>query len=101
MSYFPPTPEMIALDIANAHRLADALTICVLYDYTGKELRFIEVSRVPSSGDAIPYRRRARPDLGIPYAVSVLLLSKEEWVDVQAGKLALPDGWILSTFRRV
>lgn len=45
----------------------------------------------------LPFHFRARQDLGIDFASTVILLSPEEWRDVLAGKLPLPDGWDLST----
>jgi hypothetical protein len=57
----------------------------------------LEVSgSAPRSGDVLPFRFAARPDIGVPFASTVILMSPEEWKDVLSGALPLPPGWDLS-----
>jgi hypothetical protein len=44
----------------------------------------------------LPFHFQARPDLGIDFTSTVILLSPEEWKEVVAGKLSLPAGWDLT-----
>jgi len=88
-----------AQDLADAHRRIDpaTTTILLLPDPAGQEIRLIEVSaRAPRSGDVFPFRFEARHDLGIDFPSVVILLSPDEWADVEAGRLALPPGWDLN-----
>jgi hypothetical protein len=60
-------------------------------------VRLVEVSAsAPRSGDVLPFGFSARPDLGVAFASTVILLSPDEWRDVLAGKLCLPPDWDLS-----
>lgn len=88
-----------AQQLANAHRTSDPTTTMVflLPDPAEEEIRLVEVSaRAPSSGDVFPFRFDARHDLNIDYASVIVLLSPREWIDVEAGRLALPSGWNLT-----
>jgi hypothetical protein len=61
-------------------------------------VRLLEVSgSAPKAGDVIPFHFGARPDLGIDFPSTVILLSPEEWTEVLAGSLPLPAGWDLTT----
>ncbi len=85
-----------ARDLAEAHRRVDPATtmILLLADPTGEEIRLVEVSMsAPRSGDVFPFRYEARPDLNIDFPSVVVLLSPDEWQDVEAGRLELPSGW--------
>ena len=65
-------------------------------DPAEKEIRLLEVTRsAPTLGDPLPVGFVPRPDLGVPDATTVLLLSPDEWDAVQAGRLDLPAGWSL------
>jgi len=82
--------------LARAHRDADPATLLVLLDPDpeGKEIRLLEVTRsAPTTRHPFAVGFTARPDLGIPFPSTIFLLSPEEWDDVQAGRLELPDGW--------
>jgi len=52
-------------------------------------------SSVPASGAVLPFRFPSDPAHGIDYPSVVVLLSPEEWTQVEAGKLDLPNGWNL------
>jgi hypothetical protein len=89
-----------ARELAAAHREIDPTTRLILLvpDPTETEIRLIEVSEsAPWSGDVLPFRFEARRDLGIWFPSVVILLNPREWADVEAGRLALPAGWDLSS----
>jgi hypothetical protein len=44
----------------------------------------------------LPFHFQARPDLGIDFSSTVILLSPDEWNEVMAGRLSLPAGWDLT-----
>jgi len=88
-----------ARELAAAHRQADPGTRLIFLqpDVDEREIRLLEVSAAaPTSGELYAFSFTARPDLGIPYPSVVLLLSDEEWEDVQRGNLQLPNGWTLN-----
>jgi hypothetical protein len=85
--------------LARAHAEADPKTVLVLLDPDprGKEIRLLEVTRsAPTTGQLLAVGFAARPDLGVAFPSSVLLLSPEEWIDINEGRLELPDGWCRS-----
>lgn len=87
-----------AQELASAHRYEDPKTAEVLLIPDGEfvNVRLLEVSgSAPSSGDVFPFHFEARPDLGVKFASTVILLSPDEWKLVQEGKLALPSDWDL------
>jgi hypothetical protein len=82
--------------LASAHRAADPSTLHVFLnrDPQEKEIRLLEVTKsAPTLNEPMPIGFAPRPDLGVAYGLTIVLLSLEEWVAVQAGRLALPDGW--------
>ncbi|MEN9577361.1 MAG: hypothetical protein RJA70_370 [Pseudomonadota bacterium] len=84
----------VARQLAEAHRKEDPTTKEIYLAEDGNEVRLVEVSgSVGTSGEVLPFRFAARPDKGIPYMSTVLLLSEEEWRLVKAGELHLPEGW--------
>jgi len=86
-------PE-VARELADAHRAEDPDTRSVFLARSEREVRLVEVSgSVDSSGEVLPFRFASRPDLGVPYPSVVLLLGEDDWRRVEAGELALPDGW--------
>ena len=86
--------DEIAKELAEAHRKEDPSTKAVFLSEDAAEVHLVEVSgSVATSGEVLPFRFAARPDLGVPYASVVILLSEEEWVRVERGELALPPGW--------
>lgn len=89
----------IARELAAAHRQWDPQTaeIYLFPDAQLADVRLLEVSSAaPCSGDVFPFHFPARPDLGIDLSSTVVLLNPEEWKEVLAGKLSLPDGWDLT-----
>ncbi len=85
-----------AAELAAAHRKEDPATteIYLIPDDQFVDVRLLEVSgSAPTSGDVLPFQFVARPDLGVNFTSTVVLLSPDEWRDVQDGKLTLPDGW--------
>jgi hypothetical protein len=89
----------VARELATAHKEADTEMHEVFQaeDPSGREVRLLEVSdSVGNTGVVMPFRFNARPDLGIPYPSVVVLLSREEKTQLDAGELALPSTWGLS-----
>jgi hypothetical protein len=96
-------PAALSLDyldaarrLAQAHRTAEPRTQAVLLDPDpeAKEIRLLEVTgAAPTAGQLDAVGFAARPDLGIPFTLAVLLLSPEDWVAVTEGRLALPEPW--------
>jgi hypothetical protein len=93
----------VARDLANAHRAEDPETKSVFLAESESEVRLIEVSgSIGTSGEVLPFRFAARPDLGVPYASVVLLLSEDDWSRVERGELTLPAGWgSLSALKKI
>jgi hypothetical protein len=92
--------DSTARSLAAAHKKEDPQTgeVYLFPDAQLADVRLLEVSKsAPTSGDVLPFHFSARPDLGIHFSSTVILLSPEEWHEVQAGKLPLPVGWDLST----
>lgn len=88
-----------AADLAAAHRKEDPKTseILLFPDPQLANVRLLEVSgSAPRSGDVLPFSFDARPDLGVRFASTVILLSPGEMKDVLAGTLPLPAGWDLT-----
>ena len=90
------TVEDVARELAAAHRDADS-DIQEIYFYpdpAGEEVRLVEVSgSVGNTGEVLPFRFAARPDLGVPYPSVVVLLSPEEKQALDSKLLALPANW--------
>ncbi len=85
------TVEEAAEDLAATHRHNDPETLEIYRIPAGNEIRLLEVTgSIGPAGDLLPFRFRARPDLGVPYASVVVLASPSEWRDLQAGRLHLP-----------
>jgi hypothetical protein len=84
----------VAKDLAEAHRKEDPATKAVFLAENPAEVRLVEVSgSVSSSGEVLPFRFGPRPDLGVPYASVVVLLSEDDWGRIERGELALPPDW--------
>ncbi len=86
----------VARELAEAHQKEDPETKSVFLaeDPGQAEVRLVEVSgSVRNSGDVLPFRFAPRPDMGIPYASVIVLLSEDEWERVRRGELQLPQGW--------
>ena len=88
------TISEVAHELANAHRTEDPDTKSVFLAKSASEVRLVEVSgSVGNSGEVLPFRFAPRPDLGVPYASVVVLLSEDDWHRVEQGDLSLPEGW--------
>lgn len=84
--------------LASAHQEEDPKTaeVYLFPDPLLVDVRLLEVSAsAPRSGDVLPFSYDARPDLGVRFASTVVLLNPDEWRDVLAGDLRLPLGWDL------
>jgi len=89
-----PDIEAVANDLARAHRRDDRATVAIYQARAQDEVRLVEVTgSVGTTNDVLPFRMGARPDLGVPFASVVVLLSPDEWQSVEQGKLSLPSGW--------
>lgn len=97
-----PTEEeyrATAASLASAHRTEDPKTVEVYLfpDPHLADVRLLEVSgSAPRSGDVLPFRFEPRPDIGVPFASTVILLNPDEWRDVLSGALNLPSDWDLT-----
>lgn len=88
--------DEVAKHLAKAHKKADPdiQQIYMVEDPAGTEVRLVEVSgSVGNTGTVMPFRFSARPDLDIPYASVVVLLSPEEKDLLDRKELELPDSW--------
>jgi hypothetical protein len=84
----------VAKQLAEAHRKEDPATKAVFLAENLAEVRLVEVSgSVSTSGEVLPFRFAARPDLGVPYASVVVLLSEDDWERIERGELWLPADW--------
>lgn len=94
--------SQVAQELAEEHRKADPSTTAVFLAPDSVEVHLVEVSgSVATSGEVLPFRFAARPDLGVPYASVVILLSVEEWGRVERGDLALPPGWDKDNLKKI
>lgn len=96
----PRTLEAVARDLAAAHRKEDSATSTIKFFPGARqdEVCLLEISSTaPTTGEIMPFRFGADVANGVEYPSIVILVSPDEWQDVQAGKLRLPQGWDLST----
>lgn len=83
--------EQVAGELAAKHRLNDPQTVDIYRIPARDEVRLLEVTgSVGHTGDLLPFRFAARPELGVPYPSVVVLASPSEWCQLQAGELKLP-----------
>lgn len=88
------TVEDVARVLAEAHRNEDPETTEIYLAEAVDEVRLVEISgSVGNSGEVLPFRFAPQPSQGIPYPSTVILLSLEEWAQIQRGDLSLPEGW--------
>lgn len=89
--------RVVAKQLAMAHRDADAELTRVLMVTPSKhddEIRLLEVTgSVGTTHEILPFTFAPQPDKGWNFAMSVILVSQEEYDDLQAGELDLPDDW--------
>lgn len=63
-------------------------------DPQAKEIRLLEVTRsAPTTGQPFAVGFAPRPDLGVPFPLTILILSPDEWDAAKSGRLELPDGF--------
>jgi hypothetical protein len=82
--------------LAAAHRENDPKTLLVFLasDPHRKKIRLLEVTRsAPTIGDPLAVEFLPRPDLGYPFACTLVLLSPDEWEAVKEDRLDLPVGF--------
>jgi hypothetical protein len=85
-----------AEELAQAHRKSDPLTKVIKFfpGSTTNEIRLLEVSdSAPTAGEVLPFSFRSDPSNGVDYLSTVILLSMQEWKQIQEGQLHLPQGW--------
>lgn len=90
-------PKEVAIKLAKGHRESDPSTLLIKYfPSNNKEIRLLEVSKTaPTTGEIMPFRFGPDASNGIYYPSIVILLSPNEWEQIQAGGLKLPRGWSL------
>jgi hypothetical protein len=89
----------VALELADAHRRSDSSTTVIKWFPNAQQdqIRLLEVSsEAPTTGEVLSFAFASDPASGVDYPSIVILLSPEEWQQVQRGKLSLPPGWDLS-----
>jgi len=90
--------KTVATNLASAHRKADTATSTIKFFPGGaqNEVRLLEVSATaPTTGEVLPFGFGADVANGVDYPSVVILVSPNEWQDIQAGNLRLPSGWDL------
>ncbi|MCB9727862.1 MAG: hypothetical protein H6746_05160 [Deltaproteobacteria bacterium] len=80
--------------LARLHRVEDPDTRQVYFFDAPNEVRLLEISdAVGYTGEVLPFRFGARPDVGIDYPSVVILLTPQELDELRDGTLSLPDAW--------
>lgn len=95
----PRSLKMVARALAKAHRKTDRKTSVVKLFHTTQqdEIHLLEVSAAaPTTGEIMPFRFGEDLAQGVDYPSVVILVSPEEWQEVEAGRLPLPVGWDLT-----
>ena len=76
------------------------LIIFAFPDPRGTVVRLVEVSNVfPETGQAIAFPMGRSQEF--PFKSEVVLVTPEEWRQIEAGKLSLPRKWDLTSKRKV
>ena len=58
-------------------------------------IRLLEVSEsVPPIGELLPFDFDAAPKDGVPYPLSIILISPEDMAGIETGKISLPADWL-------
>ena len=89
----------VAQELAAAHRAADPETtrIKLFSSAQDDEIRLLEISTsIPTTGEILPYRFASDEANGINYPSTIILVTPDEWRDVENGVIELPLGWPLS-----
>jgi len=87
-----------AKKLAAAHRANDPQTKVVMFfpNAQPNQICLLEVSdSAPTTGEVMPFTFAADVPNGIQHSTTVILLSAQEWKDVQDGQLSLPPAWNL------
>jgi hypothetical protein len=87
--------------LARAHRQADPATALIFLepDPERREIRLLEVTATaPPTAEPSAVGFAARPDLGIPFPSSIVLLSPDDWAAVRSDRVELCDGWNVARF---
>lgn len=87
----------VAIDLAKSNREMDKGTyIAKFFPSDNNIIKILEVSSsVASTGTVEEFLFDKDEENGIPYSVSIILLSDKEWADVLSKKLQLPEDWDL------
>ncbi len=92
--------DQTAAMLAAAHRREDPNTSTVRYFPRDGTVRLLEVSSsAPTTGEILPFAFNADIANGVPFPSVVILVSPDEWAQIQSGTLCLPVGWDLTTSR--
>jgi hypothetical protein len=84
--------------LAKMHLKLDKYTTNIWFSPHSEIIRLVEVSNLCTySGDIYAWRYNAAPEIGITLISELILLNPQEWEEIQAGKLSLPEGWDKST----
>ncbi len=76
------------------------LVIFSFPDHDAVTVRLLEVSsELPDTGELVPVTFGRSPEF--PFRSTVVLATPCQWKKIQAGELALPDGWDLAARQRV
>jgi hypothetical protein len=93
------TLQETAVLLADEHRKVDPDTKVIKFfpDKSGAMVRLLEVSSAtPTLGQISPFAFNADPKGGIDHPSVVILVSVDEWTDIQAKRLSLPSDWDLA-----
>ena len=95
--YVAKEKENVAKKIAKSNHEMDTNTSIIKYFPSNDDtIKILEVSSsVATSGLVEPFLFDEDNKNGVPYKVSMILLSDEEWNDINNQQLNLPEGWNL------
>lgn len=83
-----------AQSLARSHLQEDPATERVMLAAGDGEVRLVEVTpAVGYTGEVLPFAFPPRPEAGVPYRALIVVVNPQEWREILAGKLRLPDGW--------
>lgn len=94
----------VAMRIASAHReLEPDITSIYRIEAPGREddpnepIKLLEINPNTVASGIMPVGLAAHADSGIYFPSVIVEIHPSEWPDLQAGKLALPNGWRLDS----
>ena len=96
MNWDTPYGEAI-LTLARWHREGDETPtpIYAFPDPDQRKVRVIEVTQiVPQTGEVYPFE--FAPTAEMPFRAAIAQVTPDEWTDISAGRIALPEGWDLA-----